>query len=402
MQDLFLTGNYPEILLNIFSNLDGSSLSNASAVCPLWKQFIDRFIWNNKKVVERLKRRWHTHLPQIATKIHGKRLISTQCDEWRLAGIDQQIGNIVIYSRTDLMRMSQKRNGRENVDLVSNPIFSLRYSEGKFVCFDIYANCLVTVNCKGVIEEWSISDSGDVKFVACIGRNMHTVSKLMLCNQGLVLYSANGNDVIVYRRSFLKDQFKLREILCGHTDTISCLNPVVDSDVYAFVSGSMDKSIRVWSLKPEGKNLTLLGHKSKILSVGAYSNYCASGSRDRTCRIWDLESGACVRILEQETFVYSVAIDKHRLVTGDFGGYVHVWSLENCVNVSECGPADLCLRAHNAVDAARPLQSKAVTFLRLESAVLVAVAGENGRITLQDFWEHAGTDNLRLESFAEK
>lgn len=42
-------------------------------------------------------------------------------------------------------------------------------------------------------------------------------------------------------------------------------------------------------------------------------------------------------------FVRTVAIDSHRVVTGDVGGYVYVWSLVNCLDPNK-GSSDLCLR----------------------------------------------------------
>ena len=39
--------------------------------------------------------------------------------------------------------------------------------------------------------------------------------------------------------------------------------------------------------------------------------------------------------------------------------------------------------------------------MHLEKAVLIAVAGENGRITIQDFWHHGGKDVLQLESYGQ-
>ena len=38
--------------------------------------------------------------------------------------------------------------------------------------------------------------------------------------------------------------------------------------------------------------------------------------------------------------------------------------------------------------------------VHLEDAVLVAVAGQNGRIAIQDFWKHGGLDTFQLESYA--
>ena len=42
-----------------------------------------------------------------------------------------------------------------------------------------------------------------------------------------------------------------------------------------------------------------------------------------------------------------------------------------------------------------------VFHVHLEKAVLIAVAGENGRITIQDFWHHGGKDVLQLESYGQ-
>ena len=52
--------------------------------------------------------------------------------------------------------------------------------------------------------------------------------------------------------------------------------------------------------------------------------------------MWELKTGECVRILRQELMVRAVAIDDMgRLVTGDSGGYVYVWSLENCLDTAK-------------------------------------------------------------------
>ena len=49
------------------------------------------------------------------------------------------------------------------------------------------------------------------------------------------------------------------------------------------------------------------------------------------------------------------------------------------------GAGSLCLRAHNAIDSERPMAEaqKWVNHLHLETTVLIAVAGENGRIVIQ-------------------
>ena len=44
-----------------------------------------------------------------------------------------------------------------------------------------------------------------------------------------------------------------------------------------------------------------------------------------------------------------LALDGHRILTGDVEGYVYAWDLDNCLDPG-CGPEKLCLRAHNAMD----------------------------------------------------
>ena len=46
----------------------------------------------------------------------------------------------------------------------------------------------------------------------------------------------------------------------------------------------------------------------------------ASGGRDKSCRIWSLATGECLRVIKHQVFVGSVAIDQHRVVTGDLYG----------------------------------------------------------------------------------
>ena len=101
-------------------------------------------------------------------------------------------------------------------------------------------------------------------------------------------------------------------------------------------------------------NQTLIGHTNKVKCVAMTRAYLASGGWDRSCRIWSLATGECLRVIKHEVFVRSVAMDDHRVVTGDNYGFVFVWSLANCLN-SARGPNALCLRAHNAIDSDRPM-----------------------------------------------
>ncbi|OMH84415.1 Target of rapamycin complex subunit lst8 [Zancudomyces culisetae] len=81
--------------------------------------------------------------------------------------------------------------------------------------------------------------------------------------------------------------------------------------------------------------LTLDGHLSAVTAVEFTSDmrYLATSSEDKTVRWWDLRTGTCKRILENNGIVNDLAIipgPRHDLlVTCDQNGCVRVWSLRN-------------------------------------------------------------------------
>ena len=68
-------------------------------------------------------------------------------------------------------------------------------------------------------------------------------------------------------------------------------------------SGSRDKTIKVWNYETGECLNTLEGHSSWIKSLAHIENtkLIVSGSGDRTINIWDYESSECTRTLEGHT-----------------------------------------------------------------------------------------------------
>ena len=116
----------------------------------------------------------------------------------------------------------------------------------------------------------------------------------------------------------------------GHAGIVTSAS--YSSDGKHLASGSSDKTVRIWDLE-NGTSRVLEGHTDYVASV-SYSpdgRYVASGSSDKTVRIWNLENGTS-RVLEGHTdYVASVSYspDGRYVASGSGDNTVRIWDLES-------------------------------------------------------------------------
>jgi small GTP-binding protein len=102
------------------------------------------------------------------------------------------------------------------------------------------------------------------------------------------------------------------------------------------LSGADDKTVRLWDVET-GRCLRVLeGHADQINIVtwSADQRYALSGANDKTVRLWDVETGRCLRVLGGHTGqVWGVAwsADQRRAFSGDDRGGIRVWDLSEFV-----------------------------------------------------------------------
>eukprot|EP00340_Litonotus_pictus_P006437 CAMPEP_0170521068 /NCGR_PEP_ID=MMETSP0209-20121228/6380_1 /TAXON_ID=665100 ORGANISM="Litonotus pictus, Strain P1" /NCGR_SAMPLE_ID=MMETSP0209 /ASSEMBLY_ACC=CAM_ASM_000301 /LENGTH=295 /DNA_ID=CAMNT_0010807713 /DNA_START=365 /DNA_END=1252 /DNA_ORIENTATION=- len=102
-------------------------------------------------------------------------------------------------------------------------------------------------------------------------------------------------------------------------------------DEIRLVSAADDLKIVVSMLKDGHVLSTLQGHFAEINKlVSINDDMIASGSLDHTIRIWSLSHGKCYNTLENDCGVYSVLkLSDDLLVSGDEKGVIKFWDLSN-------------------------------------------------------------------------
>lgn len=96
--------------------------------------------------------------------------------------------------------------------------------------------------------------------------------------------------------------------LSEHTDMVRSL--AFSSGGISLVSGSNDKTVKLWDMQTGGVIKTFHGHNSVVLSV-SISVDCAiiaSGSLDKTIYLWDVQMNKCLHIIEQQGCVDYVSL----------------------------------------------------------------------------------------------
>ena len=119
-------------------------------------------------------------------------------------------------------------------------------------------------------------------------------------------------------------------VLSGHFDSV--FSVTFSSDGASLVSGSGDKTIKLWDIQTGGIVRTFSGHTDDVqsVSISTESTIIASGSADKTTRLWDIQTGECQWVVEDKKWgvnhVTISPIEPHNLMS-IMGSKVWEWDI---------------------------------------------------------------------------
>ncbi|AFZ00136.1 serine/threonine-protein kinase [Calothrix sp. PCC 6303] len=120
----------------------------------------------------------------------------------------------------------------------------------------------------------------------------------------------------------------LQRTLKGHSKGVTSI--AVSPDGKTLASGSQDKTIKLWNLVTGEQIRTITGHSDLVWSVAISpdSQTLASSSRDKTIKLWNLATGEQIRtITGQSDLVVAISPDSQTLASGSQDKTIKLWNL---------------------------------------------------------------------------
>lgn len=160
--------------------------------------------------------------------------------------------------------------------------------------------------------------------------------------ESLLVSASRDKSLIVWEITREHGQYGYaKKRLHGHSHFVS--DVVISSDGAFALSGSWDKTLRLWDLKAGTTRTRFVGHTKDILSVAfsADHRHIVSGSRDKTIKLWNT-LGSCKYTMGQDDgadsteghtdWVSCVNFNpmSPQIISCGWDKKVKVWDLTNC------------------------------------------------------------------------
>jgi len=118
----------------------------------------------------------------------------------------------------------------------------------------------------------------------------------------------------------------------GHTEWVSCVRFSPNTQTPIIVSCGWDKLVKVWSLSDCKIKHNLVGHTGYLntVTVSPDGSLCASGGKDGTARLWDLNEGKHLYSLEAGSIINALTFSPNRYwLCAGTDTSIKIWDLES-------------------------------------------------------------------------
>jgi len=127
----------------------------------------------------------------------------------------------------------------------------------------------------------------------------------------------------------------------GHDEWVSCVRFSPSQTVPLIVSCGWDRRVKVWGLSDFKFRQDLIGHTGYLntVCVSPDGSLCASGGKDGTAMLWDLNEGKRLYSLNAGEIIHSLCFSPNRYwLCAATSTEIKIWDLESKVEVDTLRP----------------------------------------------------------------
>mmetsp|Transcript_7295 Transcript_7295/g.13645 ORF Transcript_7295/g.13645 Transcript_7295/m.13645 type:complete len:611 (-) Transcript_7295:137-1969(-) len=191
-------------------------------------------------------------------------------------------------------------------------------------------------------------------------------------------------------------------LLCGHSKEVNSVG-IISSNLVA--SGSSDRTVRVWNLETRKCICVFRGHTAPISQVCGVGGLVVSCSWDKSVRVWDVRSGQCSQVLlGHSSWVWcGVAISRSCLASGSCDNTIRIWNAVTgeCKRVlikHKAPVVDLCMCGKDLLASCsrdrtvviwRPSSGQAISLFESHAGFVTSIASLQNGLIASASWDQS-------------